>query len=201
MSHDLILSLVTFAFVAAMTPGPNNAMLLASGVNFGFKRTRPFLLGVVIGFTIMILAVGLGIGRILTAFPPVYSALRIASIAYLLWLAWRIATGGASDPVATKEARPMTFLEGALFQWVNPKGWAVALSVAANYVSPEHLWSDLAVLSVTFLAISLISATTWAFFGTSLRPLLQDRRSVRIFNVVMAIALVASLWPIVREMV
>jgi threonine/homoserine/homoserine lactone efflux protein len=201
MSQDLILSLIAFAFVTAMTPGPNNTVLLTSGVNFGFNRTRPHVLGVTIGFTIMILAVGLGIGRIFTAFPPLYSGLRIVSVVYLMWLAWRVATAGTSNPVVTDEARPMTFFEAALFQWVNPKGWMVALSVAANYVSLENLWADLMALSAIFLVVSLISTTSWAFFGTSLRPLLQDPKSVRIFNVAMAVALVASLWPIVREMI
>ena len=201
MSQDLILSLIAFAFVTAMTPGPNNTMLLTSGVNFGFNRTRPHVLGVTIGFTIMILAVGLGIGRIFTAFPPFYSGLRIVSVVYLMWLAWRIATAGTSNPIVTDEARPMTFFEAALFQWVNPKGWMVALSVAANYVSPDNLWADLMALSAIFLVVSLISTTSWAFFGASLKPLLQDPNSVRIFNVTMAVALVASLWPIVREMI
>jgi threonine/homoserine/homoserine lactone efflux protein len=200
MSQDLILSLITFALVTAITPGPNNTMLLTSGVNFGFNRTRPHLLGVTVGFTVMILAVGLGIGRVFTAFPPLYTGLRIVSLVYLLWLAWRIATAGTSDPIVTEEARPMTFFEAALFQWVNPKGWMVALSVAANYVAPENLWADIALLSAVFLVVSLISTTSWALFGTSLRPLLQDKKSVQIFNVAMALALIASLWPIVKDM-
>ncbi|MBY0562271.1 LysE family translocator [Hyphomicrobium sp.] len=201
MSQQLILSLVTFAFVSAMTPGPNNTMLLTSGVNFGFRRTRPHVWGVVIGFTIMILAVALGVGRVFLLFPALFSTLRVVSIGYLLWLAWRIATAGTSNPIVTTEARPMTFFEAALFQWVNPKGWMVALSVAANFVSPDSLWFDAAVLTATFLAVSLMSATAWAFFGTSLRPLLADERSMRIFNVAMAVALVASLWPLVHEMI
>lgn len=201
MSLHLFLSLLTFAAVSSMTPGPNNTMLLTSGVNFGFSRTRPHMLGVTIGFTIMIVAVALGAGRILMAFPALFTALRIVSIGYLVWLAWRIASAGTSDPVVTAKARPMTFFEAALFQWVNPKGWMVALSVAANYVSPENLWADIAVLSATFFSVSLISTSSWALFGTSLRPLLADQRKVRIFNVAMAVALVASLWPIVREMI
>lgn len=192
---------MTFAFVSAMTPGPNNTMLLTSGVNFGFRRTRPHVWGVVIGFTIMILAVALGVGRVFLLFPALFSTLRVVSIGYLLWLAWRIATAGTSNPIVTTEARPMTFFEAALFQWVNPKGWMVALSVAANFVSPDSLWFDAAVLTATFLAVSLMSATAWAFFGTSLRPLLADERSMRIFNVAMAVALVASLWPLVHEMI
>ena len=200
MSHDLLISLIAFALVTAMTPGPNNTMLLASGVNFGFVRTRPHILGVVIGFTIMMLAVAFGVGRIFSVFPPLYSLLRTISIAYLLWLAWRIGTSGATDPVPGDEARPMTFTEAALFQWINPKGWMVCLSVAANYVTPDNLWADVAVLSAVFLVVSLLSATSWALFGTSLRPFLKDERSMRIFNIAMAIALVASLSPILREM-
>ncbi len=200
MSQNLILSLVTFAFVTAMTPGPNNTMLLASGVNFGFGRTRGHILGVVIGFTIMMLAVGLGIGRVFSLFPPLYTGLRMISIAYLLWLAWRIGTAGATDPIVGDEARPMTFIEAALFQWVNPKCWMVCLSVAANYVSPDNPWGDVAVLSAVFLIVSSISASSWALFGTSLRPFLRDPKAMRIFNGAMAIALVASLWPIVKEM-
>ncbi|MBS0240113.1 MAG: LysE family translocator [Proteobacteria bacterium] len=201
MSQDLLLSLLTFAFVSGMTPGPNNTMLLTSGVNFGFARTWPHILGVTIGFTIMFAGVALGAGRVFTAFPTLYSVLRIISIGYLLWLAWRIATAGTSDPVVSEKARPMTFFEAALFQWVNPKGVMIALSVAANYVSPANLWAGVSLISAIFLTVSLISATTWAFFGTSLRPLLANERQVKIFNVAMAVALVASLWPLVREMI
>ncbi|MFT3730464.1 MAG: LysE family translocator [Hyphomicrobium sp.] len=201
MSHELFLSLITFAFVSAITPGPNNTMLLASGVNFGFVRTRPHILGVVIGFTIMVLAVAFGVGKVFSLFPQLYNLLRAISIAYLLWLAWRIGTAGATDPIVGEEAQPMTFLEAALFQWVNPKGWMVCLSVAANYVAPEDPWGDVAILSAVFLIVSVISASSWAMFGTSLRPLLRDERSMRIFNAVMAVALVASLWPVVKEMI
>jgi threonine/homoserine/homoserine lactone efflux protein len=200
MSQDLILSLIVFAFVGSMTPGPNNTMLLASGVNFGFSRTRAHMLGVTIGFTVMVLAVGLGIGRVFSLFPPLYTVMHVVSIAYLLWLAWRIATAGSTDPIIGDEARPMTFIEAALFQWVNPKGWMVALSVAANYVTPDNLWADVTVLSLVFLIISLISTSSWALFGTSLRPFLADAQAMRVFNVAMALALVASLWPIVRDM-
>jgi threonine/homoserine/homoserine lactone efflux protein len=201
MSHELFLSLITFAFVSAITPGPNNTMLLASGVNFGFVRTRPHILGVVIGFTIMVLGVAFGIGHVFSLFPPLYSVLRVISVAYLLWLAWRIGTAGSTNPVVSDEARPMTFMEAALFQWVNPKGWMVCLSVAANYVTPDDLWLDVAILSAVFTIVSVVSASSWALFGTSLRPLLENERSMRIFNIAMALALVASLWPIVKEMI
>jgi threonine/homoserine/homoserine lactone efflux protein len=201
MSNELILSLIIFAFVTAITPGPNNTMLLASGVNFGFVRTRPHIFGVVIGFVIMLLAIVFGIGQVFLFYPPLYGGLRIISVAYLLWLAWRIGTAGATNPVVSDEARPMTFLEAALFQWVNPKAWLVCLSVAANYISPAGFWASVAILFAVFLVISIVSASSWALFGASLRPMLTDQRSMRIFNVAMALALVASLWPIVKEMI
>jgi threonine/homoserine/homoserine lactone efflux protein len=158
-------------------------------------------LGIVIGFTIMAAAVALGVGRIFALFPPLYGALRVISIAYLLWLAWRIGTAGATDPIVGDEAKPMTFFEAALFQWVNPKGWMVCLSVAANYVSPDSLSTDVALLSAVFLIVSIISASSWALFGTSLRPLLSNHTAMRVFNIAMAVALVASLWPVVRDMI
>ena len=201
MSHELFLSLITFASVSAITPGPNNTLLLASGVNFGFVRTRPLILGVVTGFTIMVLGVAFGAGRIFLLYPPLYSLMRILSIAYLLWLAWRIATAGSIDPIVGKDAQPMTFLEAMLFQLVNPKGWMICLSVAANYVSPGNLWADVTQLAAVFVVVSLLSACAWALFGTSLRPLLNNDKAMRIFNVVMALGLVASLWPVVRDMV
>ena len=200
MSQDLILSLIAFAFVTAMTPGPNNTMLLTSGVNFGFNRTRPHVLGVTIGFTIMILAVGLGIGRIFTEFPPLYSGLRIVSVVYLMWLAWRIATAGTSNPIVTDEARPMTFFEAALFQWVNPKGWMVAWSVAANYVSPENLWADLMALSAIFLVVSLIRRLAGSSSARRSGRFCKTRRRCG-FSMSRWRSLVASLWPIVREMI
>jgi threonine/homoserine/homoserine lactone efflux protein len=201
MSHDLLLSLIAFTLVGSLTPGPNNTMLMASGANFGFARTRAHIAGVTIGYAVMICAVALGIGRVFTAFPAIFTALRIVSIAYLLWLAWRIATAGSTDPMSTEDSRPMTFLEAALFQCINPKGWMMAVSATANYVSPQTLGRDAAIVTTVFFLASMVSTTTWALFGTSLRPLLGNARAMTIFNVTMAIALVASLWPIVRDMI
>ena len=137
MSLDVFLALLLFAFVSSITPGPNNLMLLASGVNFGFVRTIPHMLGIGIGFLVLLLAVGFGLGAVLTAYPPIHTALKMAGGAYLLYLAWKIAmtrTMGA----ATGTAKPMTFLQAAAFQWVNVKAWVMAVTAMSLYTSAER---------------------------------------------------------------
>ena len=198
MTLDLFLALFTFAVVTCFTPGPNNLMLMASGLNFGFPRTLAHVLGVAIGFSFMLVAMGFGIAGIFTAYPELYALLRVVCIAYLLWLAWRIATAG---PVEDGEARgrPMTFLEAAAFQWVNPKGWAIALSAIATYIAADRVIVSVLIVAAMFGVVGFGSAATWAMFGTSLRRILQNPRTVRVFNIMMAVLLVASLWPIVAD--
>jgi threonine/homoserine/homoserine lactone efflux protein len=198
MPPDLLLALLTFAIVTCFTPGPNNLMLMTSGLNFGFGRTLAHVLGVAVGFAFMLVAMGLGIGSVFATYPALYTALRIVCVAYLLWLAWRIATAG---PVEEGEVRgrPMTFLEAAAFQWVNPKGWAIALSAIATYIAADRVMTSVLIIAVMFGVVGFGSAATWAMFGTSLRRILQNPRTVRVFNVVMALLLIASLWPIVTD--
>jgi threonine/homoserine/homoserine lactone efflux protein len=198
MPTDILVALLTFSIVTCFTPGPNNMLLLASGLNFGFARTLAHVFGVAIGFAIMLLAMGFGIGGLFEAYPPLYSALRIVSICYLLWLAWRIANAG---PIGDGETagRPMTFLEAAAFQWVNPKGWAIALSATATYIAADRVLASVLIIAAMFGTVGFASASTWALFGTSLRRVLADPRTVRAFNIAMALLLVASLWPIVAD--
>ena len=148
MTPDLFAALVIFAFVAAATPGPNNLMLLASGVNFGFRRTVPHMFGIVFGFTLMVAIVGVGLGPLFARYPQIYTGLRWVGGLYMLWLAWKIANSG---PVGhEKSARqPMTFIKAVLFQWVNPKGWAMMVSAIATYTLPHnYVWSVLLVASL-----------------------------------------------------
>ena len=128
MSLELLSALLVFCFVSSITPGPNNFMLLASGVNFGFRRSLPHLAGVAIGFLWLILAVGFGLGTLLTLFPPLHLGLKIAGGAYLLYLAWKIASARTLSDGKTAAARPMTFFQAVLFQWVNPKAWVMAVT-------------------------------------------------------------------------
>lgn len=196
---DLLLALATFCTVTCFTPGPNNTMLMASGLNFGFARTVPHLLGVTFGFAFMVLAVGLGIGQLFDAFPEFYRALKAVSIVYLLWLAWGIATAGAVEG-GPSGGRPLTFLEAAAFQWVNPKGWVMAVGATATYIVADRVILSVLVIALAFALIGLGSSTTWALFGTGLRRVIDNPRTVRLFNVTMALLLVASLYPIVADL-
>lgn len=196
MTLDVFLSALLFVFVGSFTPGPNNAMLMASGVNYGFRRTVPHIAGVTIGYAIMFAAVALGLGRIFTFEPRLYLALKIAGSLYLLWLAWRIAHAGAPSD-GHDAPPPLTFLQAAAFQWVNPKGVMLALAAAANFLDPAAPVAGLPILLSLKIVMSIASASTWALFGLGVRRYLSDPRHLTVFNRVMALALVASLWPMI----
>jgi threonine/homoserine/homoserine lactone efflux protein len=171
-------------------------MLMASGVNYGFARTLPAMAGVVAGYSFLILMVGLGLGAVFAAFPPAYEALRIAGVAYLLWLAWKVAKSG---PVTEGEGgRPLSFWQAAAFQWVNVKGLLIAVSAVAAFTRPEAFAGTLAVLVAISGGVSVLSTVTWTLFGSALRPWLADPRRARPFNIGMALLLVASLWPMLK---
>jgi len=195
---DTLLALSAFAFVTSVTPGPNNLMLLASGVNFGFARTVPHMLGVAIGFVVMVVLVGLGIGQVFAAVPALYMLLKVAGTLYMLYLAWKIANAGAIGE-GRASGRPMTFLQAAAFQWVNPKAWAMAVSATATYTLPDHFIRGVVIVALVFGLINLPSVAVWALFGTWVKRLLAGERAVRVFNITMAVVLVASLWPAFAE--
>jgi threonine/homoserine/homoserine lactone efflux protein len=197
MPLNVFLALVTFAFVMAFTPGPNNIMLAASGVNFGFTRTVPHMAGVSIGFLVLVLACGTGLGLVFAALPSLQLALKIAGAAYMLWLAFKVATAHQARDNGGGPARPFTFWQAAAFQWVNPKGLVAALSAIAIYVRPGHERQDLAAMLAVFALVTAGSVMTWAGFGVALRRLLRDPVHARIFNGAMALLLVASIVPMV----
>ncbi|MDY8111016.1 LysE family translocator [Fulvimarina sp. 2208YS6-2-32] len=183
-----------FAFVATVTPGPNNLMLLASGANFGFRRTVPHMFGILIGFSAMILLVGMGLMAVFDAVPLLETGLRIASVLYLLWLAWKVASAAPPEH-AEADARPMSFIAAALFQWVNPKAWAMALSAITLY-APERTLPSVVLVVLAFAVTCLPAISLWAWIGTVLRRSLSNRRRLTAFNVSMALLLVASLYPV-----
>lgn len=195
MPADTILAVLIFAFVASATPGPNNVMLLSSGVNFGVARTVPHMAGVTLGFALMIALVGFGVAGLFTAWPEARQVLTVVSVGYLLWLAWKIATAAPPSGEVKAGARPLTFLQAAGFQWVNPKGWAAALTANALYAPGADLPSVLMVAGA-FLVVSVPSVLIWTVMGRGLRRFLADRRRLRVFNTVMAVTLVATLYPV-----
>lgn len=197
MTNEQLLALIAFAFVTSITPGPNNLMLMASGANFGVRRTIPHMLGVAIGFVVMAMLMGAGIAQAFVLLPQLHLWLKLASIGYLLFLAWRIAR--AQPPgEATGAGRPMTFLAAAAFQWVNPKAWAMALTAIGVY-APSQSPAAIAAVALVFGMVNLPSVGAWAVLGQQMRHLLTSPRRMRAFNLVMAGLLVASLLPVLLE--
>jgi threonine/homoserine/homoserine lactone efflux protein len=201
MQLDVFLALVLFASVMAFTPGPNNILLTASGVNFGFIRTIPHLLGVDVGFVLLLAVFAAGLGLVFAAAPTLQLVLKIAGAAYMLWLAWKVASARpAGDGEDGNRARkPMTFWQAVAFQWVNPKGVVAALSGVAIYMQPGHEFYDFAIILSVFGLVTVLSTATWAGFGVGLRRFLRNPLHARIFNAVMGLLLVASIYPMVRD--
>ncbi len=198
MSAHIFFALLLFAFVASITPGPNNLMVLTSGVNFGFRRTVPHMLGIIFGFVVLLLAVGFGLGALLTLYPPLHLALKIAGGAYLLYLAWRIALSRSMSTGEGTGGEPMTFWQAAAFQWVNPKAWVMGVTAMALYTNPEAPLLTVLVVTAAFGIVSVPSLSSWTAFGTALRGLLSNPVRLKWFNIVMGLLLVASLWPMLR---
>lgn len=200
MSLDLALALAGFAFVMSVSPGPGNFLLLASGASFGLARSLPLLLGISFGFLAMVAAVGLGLGEVLERFPAVLAGLRIASLAYVFWLAWRIAGSRSLDLRSDKAVRPIGFIEAALLQLLNPKAWAVALIVTVSYTQPDRYLASLAALIALFAFINIPSIGLWALAGTVIGRLLSRPGAIAGFNIAMAALLVASMLPVALEL-
>lgn len=186
---------ILFVSIVSMTPGPNNLLLAASGANYGFFRTLPHMCGVIVGFAIMVVASGFGLGMILNEFPQVILPLKIMSVSFLLYLSWRMATGGAH--VVEGKSQPLTFLPAVLFQTINPKGISFLLSIMGAQVSDaEPLLPQLIPLFILLPAFTVLSAVTWTMFGTAIGKLMQSQSAFRVFNLVMASLLVACVIPI-----
>ncbi len=201
MTLQTALALMGFAFVMSASPGPANFLLLASGANFGFVRTLPLILGVSSGFMTMVFCVGIGLGQILTATPQIYIVLKLACAAYVVWLAWKIARSrGAGPDQGNAIERPITFLQAALFQLVNPKAWAVALIVCVTYTDPENYLPSLGAMIAVFALVNLPSIGIWALSGVALRRFLAEGDRIAAFNIAMALLLVASMcWILLQS--
>ncbi|MGN7878194.1 LysE family translocator [Hyphomicrobiales bacterium] len=197
MQADTLLALFLFAFTTSITPGPNNMMLFASGVNFGFVRTVPHMLGIGAGFFLLLIAVGFGLGALLHSVPLLYTALKFAGGAYLVWIAWKIGTSRSLGE-GKAGANPMTFLQAAAFQWVNPKAWVMAVSAMATYTSSDSYLFSVLVVGLVFALVNVPSVSTWAGFGSALRQWLSEPSRLKWFNITMAVLLVVSLWPMLK---
>ena len=196
MSQSLLLAFIVFATVMFFTPGPNNVMLLSSGLTYGFRRTLPHIAGITIGFAFMVGAVGVGLGTVFIAYPVLQTILKYLGVAYLIYLAAVIAM---SEPVAPDQENrrgPMTFWGAAMFQWINAKGWVMVIGTITAYAAIASFPWNIAIQVALSLILGAASCTAWALFGTALRPILTAPKAVRAFNIVMAVLLLASLYPV-----
>ena len=199
MSQSLLIAFVVFATVMFFTPGPNNIMLLSSGLTYGFRRTVPHIAGITIGFAFMIGAVGFGLGAVFIAYPVLQTILKYAGVAYLIYLAAAIAMSAPVTPGQDNQRGPMTFWGAALFQWVNVKGWVMVIGTITAYAGIASFPWNIAIQTALSLLLGIVACSTWAVFGSALRPLLTSRRTVRAFNIVMAVLLLASLYPVFMD--
>ena len=197
MPLDLLIALTVFACAMSFTPGPNNIMLAASGVNFGFMHTIPHMLGVTIGFAVLLVGCAAGLGLVFAAAPELHLVLKVGGALYMLWLAFKVATAHVAGDEGRGPARPFTFFQAAAFQWINPKAVVAALSAITLYVRPGRFGTDFPVMLAILSVFTVGAVTTWTGFGVALRRLMRNRAYARIFNVSMALLLVASIVPMV----
>lgn len=201
MPLEVLLAFSVYAVVSTITPGPNNIMLLSSGINFGFQRTLPHILGISSGFSVLVIAVGIGLSKIIEEIPALTGGLRIVGALYLTYLAWKIANSGRPNPSyrsdmnASQASQPLSFLQAALFQWVNPKTWAMALVGISAYLPGNYTSHHLLFAAAWYSLLGLPCVALWAYAGSKLRLFLQDGKRLRIFNISMAVLLVLSLYP------
>lgn len=192
----LAFSLIPFAFSMIATPGPNNVIVMVSGTNFGYRRTLPVILGIVFGLSTMILCMGLGLGQLFGLYPGIHSTLKYIATAYLLFLAWKIASADGISK-GKNEEKPLTFLQGLLFQWVNPKAWVLAISAIATFTSPTlSPLGQTAIICLVLICVAIPSVSAWAVFGSGIARILKTRQALRIFNIAMGGLLVLSLVPL-----
>ena len=198
MNAEILTALAIFAFVSSITPGPNNLMLMNSGANYGFKRTLPHALGVGIGFTVMVVLVGLGIMQLFDIFPISYQILKVLSLVYLLYLAGKIAMSNSSIETENSNAKPFTFVQAAMFQWVNPKAWTMALTAISVYAPTKSLGAVLFV-SLVFGLVNFPCISGWVVLGQKMQVFLTNKKRLRVFNGSMAALLVLSLYPVLLD--
>ena len=191
---DVLIPLIVFCFAASISPGPNNIMLMTSGVNYGVAKTIPHLLGINIGFPAMVAAIGFGLGNLFIAFPQIYLVIKVLGITYLLYLAWNIAHSSMPN-VRAESGNPLTFIQAVLFQWVNPKAWVMAVSAITSFMTSENMVSQILVIVATYAVVGGVCMVVWLCAGVAMKGFLQHEKQLKFFNIVMALLLVASVVP------
>lgn len=194
MDSQTIVALVAYGAAGSFTPGPNNLMLMTSGTNFGVRRSLRHLAGVCVGFTLMVLVIGLGLAGLFRAWPPAMKILTAVSVAYTGWLAWKIARAGrpSQDAAEASRAEPLGFWAAAAFQWVNPKAWTMGLSTMTLF-APDQAMRSVLIITGVYGVLTIASTCTWLFIGVPIRRWLSTDRRLKTFNYSMALLLVGSI--------
>lgn len=194
------LAIIIFVISTCVTPGPNNTLILASGLNYGIRRSLQHFFGIWIGFPAMFVAVGLGLAGLFEQFPVLHVILKILGAAYLSYLSWRIASAPISEFNETI-GEPFTFIQAAAFQWINPKAWILAVGAIVTYtvISDSYVFQILTI-ALLFTIFGAPCSLLWLWFGASLKSILQKPIYVRTFNIIMATLLMGSLLPVFREL-
>lgn len=198
MTFELYLALLSFAFISVITPGPNNLMLMASGLNFGWRRSIPHMIGVGFGFPLMLIVVGLGLVQLFETYPLIKQVMTAGSVVYLIYLAWKVANAAPTQE-GKAASKPLTLFQATAFQWVNPKAWSMALTALTVYVPVEMGWKGAMMAAATYVACGLVSTNTWTLLGTQIKHILRSSKYQRSFNYACAIILVATLIPAISE--
>ena len=197
---EIFIAVLFFAFSTTITPGPNNVMIMSSGVNYGVRASMPHFLGICLGFPLMVLLVGFGFGVIFEKFPNLHQLIKVVGVVYLLWLAWHIAS---AEPKAIKrgDKKPFTFWQAALFQWVNAKAWMMASGAVAAYTTVQgNPVIEVVAITLAFLLMAFPCVGVWLLFGSLLRKVLSNSIFQRVFNITMGLILVASIIPVLQEL-
>lgn len=190
MTFDAFIALLALVAVSSFTPGPNNALLTSSGATFGLRRSWPHILGVSLGFPVMVFIVGFFLGTVFQSSPLLRETLRWLGAAIMLWFAWKIATSGKLSGSGA-EPRPFTFLQAAAFQWINPKGWAMCIAITSQFIRPEAPFASALMIGGVCLIVALLSSIAWAMIGQTITRWLTEEHHLRRFNVTMAATIVA----------
>lgn len=186
-----LLGLMAFAFVGSVSPGPNNAILWASGLRFGYRRTLAHVLGTAIGIGALVVVASVGVGELVRAVPALELALRVGGSAYLLWLAYLVARSGSGS--RSTVASPLRLWQAVAFQWVNPKGWIFALTAVGTFLPGGlHRAAGVGLTTVLLMGIVVVTASIWALGGAALSRWVDDPRSLRVVSIVLAVLLVGS---------
>tara|TARA_B100000745_G_scaffold142328_1_gene93046 strand:+ start:461 stop:1063 length:603 start_codon:yes stop_codon:yes gene_type:complete len=198
IDQNLFLALISFYFVMYVTPGPNNAMVLTSGIKFGYLKTVPHMSGITIGHVLQTVLVCIGLGKIFQLFPEIQNILKIICIIYLLYLGYKII--GSFSKIKEDNSRPLKFYEAALFQLVNPKAWTISTMVASGFLpKDEKLITAILFISITALIICPISISVWAVFGSGIRNLVKSNKKKSFVEYFLAILLLITAILIVIE--